>query len=58
MSRTEVDDLVRHGNRESDGYVHLQIETLQETINGELQKIIAVAASTDAKVEALGAESK
>ena len=58
VSRAEVDDQVRQGKMESEGSVNPQITSLQETIDGELQKIMAVAASTDAKVEALGAESE
>ena len=58
VSRADVEDQVRQGKLESEGYVNLQIKSLQETINGELQNIMAVAASTDAKVEALRSESE
>ena len=43
VSREQVDDQARQANLESEGYVNLQIKSLQETINGELQKIMAVA---------------
>ena len=58
VSRVEFEDMVRRGNRASEGFVNLQINNLQETINGELQKIMAVAAFTDVKVEVIGAESE
>ena len=58
VSRAEVEDLVKQGRMESEGYANLQLKGLQETITTELRRIRATATSTDAKVEALGAESE
>ena len=54
----EVEDLVRQQRYESEGAVNLIIKGVQDTINADLQKIIAGVASTDSKVMELAAESE
>ena len=55
MVSREVEDLVRQQRYEYEGAVNLMIKGVQDTINADLQKIIAGVASTDAKVMELAA---
>ena len=57
VSRAEVEGYVRQRKTEAEGYTDIQSENLQKLMEVELQKLMAAAAATDAKVEALGIES-
>ena len=57
VSRAEVEDYVRQGKTEAEGYTNIQFENLQKLLKVEFQRSMTVAAATDAKVEALGIES-
>ena len=58
VSMEDVADLVTQQRYESEGVMNLQIKGMQDTINADLQKIVAGVASTDAKVVELAAESE
>ena len=38
VSRAEVEDYVRQGKTEAEGYTDIQFENLQKIMNGELQQ--------------------
>ena len=46
----QVQDYVRQGKTDAEGYTNTQFENLQIFMNGELQKLMTAAEATDAKV--------